>query len=255
MTITTGTSGAIVSSIQFTPPPFPPADLAQIRRSWESDCEIFAFDIETDTSGTPFKYPNGTESLHPAGLDPRVSKVITIAVAGSKGSSFVLDSTSNEAMLLEALEAIASRVKRNHHFSTSLFLGWNSTFFDIPFLDVRSRMIGANLSTRLRMDHSTSYVPKYGYPEWLSEVRMNEWNKAFLGEQNVIDIVPLFKPIAAERGISCSLKPVAEALGFNPVQVDASKMHELTSAERSEYCLSDAKTTLDLALWLVENAD
>jgi hypothetical protein len=250
MTITSGTG----LSINVTMPSIPPTDIVKIRTAVKSGAEIFGADIETDTSGLPFMYPNGTDSLHPAGLDPRVSKVITAAIAGSKGTSIVLDSMTEEAMLLDAIGAVFTRLDRQY-FSRAVVVGWNSTFFDIPFMCVRSHMTQTTLRPAVRRNSSKDYTPKYGFPEWANEVGKPEWNEAFIGDVEVIDIAPYFKQYAINNGIRHSLKPVAEHLGFAPVSVDASQVHELSPQERSKYCLSDSLVTVGLALWLAENAD
>ena len=57
---------------------------------------IWAFDIETDVRATP--HEDGT----PAGLDPRVSAVTSIAIVGSDGSALVdtnLDPENEGALL------------------------------------------------------------------------------------------------------------------------------------------------------------
>lgn len=252
--MTTAMQTAITETINFATSALLPHDVTRIRRAVNSGEEIFAIDIETDTSGKPFKYPNGTDSLHPAGLDPRVGPVITVAIAGSRGTSFVFDSLTEESLLLDAVQAVFARFGRSIP-SKPTVVGWNTTFFDVPFLQVRSRMCRNNLETTLRQNASNDYSPKYGFPEWVSELSRPEWNEAYIGDIPIIDLVPRFGQYATNNGLRHSLKPIAEHLGFNPVSVDATLVHELSSKERSEYCLSDAQVTVQLALWLAENAN
>lgn len=200
-----------------------------------------AFDIETNAGAPRFKYPNNSESLHPGGLDPRVAEVITASAVGSDGSVFVVDSLKNEKAVIESLLTQLSCVNQ--------LVGWNTTFFDVPFLRERSLKFYNNSS--VYFTSTSTYEPKYGFSEWHDNAR--RWNSVDINGINVVDIAPLFKDVAASFGVKHSLRPVAEALGLNPVNVDASEVHLLTPEERMKYCVSDSETVVNLMNWLIEN--
>lgn len=208
----------------------------------------YSLDIETNTAAARYQYANGTDSNHPSGLDPRVASVLTVSIVGSDGSVFSLDSP-NEDSLLNATMNYLSMVR-------GTLVGWNINFFDLPFLCVRLGNVpkhGHNGSIWFHNQTNSTAVPKYGFPEWRNLVHHREWNSVEVVGCKVVDISDHFKPVAEKLGVKHSLKPVAKALGLNPVEVDASEVHRLTPTERSTYCTSDAQTVLDLVDWVREN--
>lgn len=208
----------------------------------------YSLDIETNTAPARYQYANGTESNHPSGLDPRVASVLTVSIVGSDGSVFSLDSP-NEYTLLTATMNYLSTLR-------GTLIGWNVNFFDLPFLYVRLGNVpkhNHNGSIWFHNRTNSTSVPKYGFPEWRNLVHHREWNTIEVFKCEVVDISDYFKPVAEELKVKHSLKPVAKALGLDPVEVDASEVHLLTPSERATYCTSDAQTVLDLVNWVREN--
>ena len=193
---------------------------------------VVALDIETNTVGTPFRYPNDTESKHPVGLDPRVSNVTTIALAGD-GFAFQVDGGKADESLM-----LCSLLECMKYMWTSAVVGWNSTYFDVPFMNVRAQ---GKMKAEFSVDHRNyGYGPKYGPSEWFSLVANYDWDHARVGPTIVWDIAPLFRKWCEKAGVKHSLKPVAKHFGIDMVEVDASKMEALTPEERRAYNLSDA---------------
>lgn len=215
---------------------------------------VCAFDIETNTAQPRFVYPNQTESLHPSGLDPRVSNVTSIAAtdglntfavdAPTPGSTTLIlsDPESAERAMVNAFAAWVQSRDLSYRVGIRL-VGWNTTYFDVPFLIAR----GFNQFTVNTTDDDIP-EPKYGYPEWSDLVHSSrQWNNAILGNCSIIDISHFFKDFAAKRGIKYSLKPVCQSLGIEMVEVNAEEMHLLTPAQVREYNMSDANGAWQLA--------
>ena len=56
---------------------------------------------------------------------------------------------------------------------------------------------------------------------------------------------------ADEHGVKHSLKPVCAAHGVDMVELDRTRLHEYTPAERAAYALSDSRGTRALTLRLL----
>jgi DNA polymerase elongation subunit (family B) len=205
------------------------------------------FDIETDASGDPFVYPDGKMSDVPPGLDPRAGAVTSVSMVGDDGTALVVDSP-DERFVLQIVE----RCLRTTIETGAVLLTWNGTFFDLPYLRIRG------LAIELGVRHPGDLGPKYGWPEWAPLVRPEaRWSHRLTFEGHRvphIDLAPLFKARALELGVSHSLKPVFEAVTGKPaLSVDRTKMHELSTAERCAYSLSDSALLPELAQHLGEN--
>lgn len=209
-------------------------------------CTPVVLDIETKTSGVKFQYPNGTESNHPVGLDPRVSQVTSVSFRTRSGL-FCIDDKDEDTIQVVS-EAYIDSLKGSQ--SPVLFT-WNGLFFDLPFLAVRNfRQI--SLFTDMYLP---AIEPKYGWPEWAScATKHKTWNSAVWNGVRHIDIAPYFREYADARGIRNSLKPVAESFGIPMISVDAEQMDNLTVDERVAYNASDTKGTLALVEILIESA-
>lgn len=215
---------------------------------------LVAFDIETETAGERYVYPNGTQSNEPVGLDPRVSHITALTAVDTEGGVLVLDGLSEQTIIKTFIYFL-----NEHHFSDSyrapVFVGWNSLFFDLPFIKVRAGHHSIKtpisfVSLYSGSDRVPTVRPKYGYPEWVDRVVGRDaygWDEAFIGRIAHLDIAPHFKQHAENVGVKFSLKPVAKSLGIEVVEVDPSAMHLLSPQERREYNLSDSQATLALA--------
>ena len=181
----------------------------------------YALDIETDTSGG-------------GGLDPRTSRILSVAVAGSCGASLVLDDNDEERLLLTLdMWLIVS--------PPGTITTWNGAAFDMPFIEERARRLGNR--TGLVCVDDPSRAPKYAPQGPRPGCVTATWY-----DHDHDDIAYAWQPYAADHNIGWSLKPVARHRGLNPVEEDREKISELTSAQRCVYNLSDAETTLALAL-------
>jgi hypothetical protein len=184
-----------------------------------SEVPLTVLDIETDTLGVN-------------GLDPRESRVVSAALAFSDREALVFEDADERRLL----EAIGSVVRAR----SGLLVTWNGAGFDLPFLAVRSELLGLDLGLETVTDPS---IPvKYAAPEGLGGPVRARW-----GSTAHVDISFLYKDFAADRGVSWSLKPVARALGLSPVEVDRERIHDLSAEQLRDYVLSDVEVTLALA--------
>ena len=185
-----------------------------------ADLLLTALDIETDTS----------EGVN--GLDPTSSRVVAAALAFSDRPSLVFDD-ADESVLLRQLDDVL----RNR---TGLLVTWNGAGFDIPFLIARAALLGIELVCTTRRDPSLPV--KYEPPAGLGCAVRARW-----GELDHVDVAHLYQSRAAAVGVPWSLKPVARRLFLEPVEVDRTAIHKLTSDELHAYVVSDAVITLELA--------
>lgn len=218
--------------------------------------DFIGLDSETKTGGTPFIYANGTASLHPPGLDPRVSEITTVAIASTLGAEITL--AGDERLILEQTpKLLTNLVERNGRYQQPVVVGWNIAFFDVPFFIVRSKKLGIDTTFRVAKRHSAYFPrpvePKYGFPEWSYELPWANWendlvwNQATMSGIYMVDLAPIFKQFCEEEDIVHSLKPVCAHFGIDMIEVDRTDMDALTTAERAAYCMSDTKGCLLLA--------
>ena len=93
---------------------------------------VYGLDIETDTTVD--------------GLDPRVARVIAVAVAGPDGTRVFDD--ADEALLLDRLDWHLASLE------PGVIATWNGASFDLPFLADRARLAQVGLGLRLTLDPS-----------------------------------------------------------------------------------------------------
>jgi len=209
------------------------------------DCKPVVLDIETKTTGTRFQYPNGTESNHPVGLDPRVSSVTSVSFR-TEQSLFCIDDDVENVIRMVSEAYIDSLSRSLGH----VLFTWNGLFFDLPFLAVR-KFGGVEIFTT---SDDPQIEPKYGWPEWAEDVtRRKTWNTAMWRGIPHIDIAPYFREYADAKGIRNSLKPVAESFGIPMISVNAEEMDSLTVDERLAYNASDTRGTLQLVQILIDS--
>lgn len=180
--------------------------------------DIFGFDIETDTTTN--------------GLDPRVSRVTSIAVWSPTAQCCITE--EDESVLLTGFARVLTDLR------PGVVVGWNSSCFDLPFLATRAEHCGVELPIRLVADPGIR--PKYGFtPPHSSGYR------AEVAHHQHVDVAYAYQDIAASLGVAWSLKPVARALGIEVLEVDRERMHELSPAAIASYNVSDARATCLLA--------
>lgn len=180
--------------------------------------ELYGLDIETDTRVD--------------GLDPRVSAVVTVAVCGA-GHEAVF--TGPERRLLRNLDQHLAALP------PGVLATWNGAAFDLPFLADRARMAGVRLGLRLEPDPSLGPI---GAPLPGHECAY----RAAWGEHRHLDAFRLYRAdVRSLLRISCSLKSIARLAGFRPVEVDRSRIHDLSREALHAYASSDARLARALA--------
>lgn len=200
---------------------------------------LIALDIETDTS--ELDSDELAAGYTSRGLDPAITPITAIAVHSSTHGTRVW-SDAPEADLLGALEEFLTACP------PSTIVTWNGSVFDLPFLDARARLLGLTLGLCLELDESLTpkYTPTPGY----AGAYQASWARAGVPHSH-LDVAYALKDFSYTRGLPWALKPVARALGFDPIEVDRSGIHRLTADELVEYVASDAMVTYELAAALL----
>jgi len=172
---------------------------------------VYGLDIETDTSVD--------------GLDPRVARILAAAVSTSDG---VIVFSGPEPDLLRDLD------DHLRSLPPAVLATWNGAAFDLPFLADRSALHGITIGLRLVADPTLlrRHEPLPGHPcpyraRWYEHTHLDAY-RLYRS-----DVGRLF-------GLSCSLKSIAAFVGLPTVEVDASRVHELTGPELHGYVASDA---------------
>src|SRR5687767_9315608 len=160
---------------------------------------VYGLDIETDT----------TEN----GLDPRVAAVVTVALAGA-GYEEVF--TGPEAQLLVDLD------DRLAELEPGVIATWNGAAFDLPFMADRAALHGIRLGLRLQHDRAIT-MRRAPLPGHRGAYRASWFDHGHLDAYRLYrgDVGPALR-------ISCSLKSIARFVGLVPVEVDRTKIHDLS---------------------------
>lgn len=185
------------------------------------DVMLTALDIETETR-------------FGGGLDPLGSSVVAVALAFDDGSTAVFDDADEVTLLTRVDEVLRAR--------HGLLLTWNGAGFDLPFIAVRCRILGIDSVLGLQTRQDPALPVKYAPPPGLGDPVRARWHATAH-----VDVAHLYRPFAEEHGLQWSLKPVARYHGLDPVEVDRTAIHELSTEELEAYVASDALVTLDLA--------
>lgn len=200
---------------------------------------VYALDIETDTSElTDAERAAGFTSR---GLDPAITSITSIAVAGLPAGDLVL--TGDEREMLTSLENALA------HAPAGLLVTWNGAVFDLPFIDARSHRTGVR--TGLTLTPDPLIVPKYQPTPGYDGGHSAAWSTDSPVPHAHLDLAYAMKDLTYHRGIPWGLKPTARAFGLDPIEVDRTAMHELTDDEMRAYVLSDAVVTRELAMRLL----
>ncbi len=173
---------------------------------------IYGLDIETDTAID--------------GLDPAVAPVLTVAVSWP-GHDVVF--TGPEPVLLERLDAALAGLE------PGVIATWNGGAFDLPFLAERARRNRVPLG--LHLWHDPSIVLR-GDPLPGHE---GAYRGAWYAHQH-LDAYRLYRSdVGPLLRISCSLKSIARFIGLATVEVDRSRIHDLSREALHAYAASDAR--------------
>ena len=158
---------------------------------------------------------------------------MAVAVSGFEWS--VVFDGDEKSILAELDDAIVA-------LEPGVIATWNGARFDLPFIGDRARSAGLSIGLSLTPDtisrsrheplagHSTGY-----FGSWYQHAHLDAY-RVYRAD------------VGASLGIPCGLKPLARLMGLAPVEVDASAIHELDTAEVRAYVASDAILTRELAL-------
>jgi len=148
------------------------------------------------------------------GLDPEVSPIVAVAVTGDDLEE-VID--GKEASILQRLDTLLGSLP------TGVIITWNGTRFDLPFIARRAEILGIDLGL----------VEPSGEARWFGHTHLDGY---VLYRADVGDSIKL----------SCGLKPLARFVGLPVIEVDRTKIHELTTQQCRAYVASDAYLAREL---------
>lgn len=192
--------------------------------------EIVALDIETDTTDGH-------------GLDPTRAAITEIAMSFDEPTLDVVHAGVERSILLDTQTTI---VNISSLCSLSLLVTWNGAGFDLPYIERRiEEYSGFGLPPKRHqpLGVARKYPPIEGDSQ---ELYSWTW-----GGLRHLDIAYGFRDFAERTGTRWSLKSVARAHGIEVIELDRTRMHEYSPAEREEYALSDVRATRALALILL----
>lgn len=205
---------------------------------------VLGIDIETDTS--PLTQAELSAGFTQRGLAPQVSSVTAVAIAHEFGSCvFTAEAFGGELPLLEHVDAWLREC------DPSLLVSWNGAVFDLPFLRFRFDAWGlSSAGPRLRLDRAIR--PKYAPVPPFEGGYAASWPTAVDVPHAHFDVAYALQPLVQQYQVPWQLKPVARWFGFSPVEVDRSRLHELSRDELVSYVASDAAVTRQLALAVLD---
>ena len=181
---------------------------------------VYGLDIETDTATD--------------GLDPQVGRILCIGISGS-GGELVL-AHHDEAAMLEDLDGWLADM------TPGVLATWNGSAFDLPYLATRAHLLDVAVGLELELD--PAMVLRQGPLPGHDGAYRATWH-----EHTHLDAYRVFRSdVGRTFGLSCSLKSVAGLVGLEPVDEDASRVHELSRDDRHAYVASDARCTRELVL-------
>ena len=173
---------------------------------------VYGLDIETDTTVD--------------GLDPDVAAVVTVALSND-GFDEVF--TGDEDTILHELDARLAAV------APGVIATWNGAAFDLPFLADRAALHGIHLGLRLRADPGIA-LDHDPLPGHRSAYRAR-WHR-----HGHVDAYRLYRAdVGPTLKVSCSLKSIARLVGFTPIDVDRTRIHDLSHEMLHAYAASDAR--------------
>lgn len=173
---------------------------------------VYGLDIETDTRID--------------GLDPARSAVLTVALS-HQGFDEVFSGA--EVDLLHDLD------DRLADLEPGVLATWNGAAFDLPFLADRAERWGISLGLCVRHDPAITMVhdPLPGHP--------GSYRAAWHRHAHV-DAYRLYRSdVGPALRMSCSLKSIARLVGLAPIEVDRTRVHDLSREALHAYAASDAR--------------
>jgi hypothetical protein len=172
---------------------------------------VYGLDIETDTSVD--------------GLDPSVASVVTVALSNP---AFDEVFTGPEPDLLDQLD------RRLAEIEPGVLATWNGGAFDLPFLAQRAELCGLPLGLRLRHDPglSTRCEPLPGHP---GAYRARWYNHSH------VDAYRLYRGEGPTLRVGCALKSIARLVGLMPLEVENSRIQQLSHEALHAHAANDAR--------------
>lgn len=173
---------------------------------------VYGLDIETDTTDD--------------GLDPRVAPVLTVALSlATHDETF----SGRESTLLFDL---ATRLRS---LRPGVLATWNGAAFDLPFLAHRAALHRIDLG--LRLCHDPSITSAHPPLPGLRGAYRGSWH-----QHSHLDAYRMYKgDVGPVLRVSCSLKSIARLVGLAPVEVDRTRIHDLSREALHAYASSDAR--------------
>lgn len=181
---------------------------------------LYGFDIET------------------LGLDPTVDDARVVSVAACSADESVVFDNRNERVLLDDVASWLTNPSRTR----GVLVTWNGSAFDWPYLQTRAALVGSSLADCLHMVESDLRAPSYqpiGGHRGGYLVAVSGWDHA--------DIMRAWRPWAKANGLRSALKVVAKAHDIEVIEVDRTRIDELSRTELVAYNLSDVEATRVLA--------
>lgn len=172
---------------------------------------VYGLDIETDTTAD--------------GLDPRVAPVVTVALS-LPGHDEIF--SGRESTLLFDLD------ERLRALPPGVIATWNGAAFDLPFLAHRAALHQLDLGLRLRRD--PTLIVRDPLPGLAGAFR-GAWHR-----HTHLDAYRMYRgDVGPVLRVSCSLKSIARLVGLAPVEVDRTRIHDLSREALHAYASSDAR--------------
>lgn len=150
------------------------------------------------------------------GLDPEVSPIVAVAVTG-ESIEHVID--GDESTILRRLDALLGSMP------PGVIITWNGTKFDLPFIAHRAAIVGVDLGL----------VDPSGRARWHGHTHLDGY---LLYRADVGD----------STNLPCGLKPLSRFVGLPVIEVDRTRIHELTTEQCRAYVASDAHLARELVL-------
>lgn len=190
---------------------------------------FYGLDIETDTTVD--------------GLDPNVASVVAVAIV-TASERFVIMGPERE--LLESTDAILAGLP------PGVLVTWNGARFDLPFLALRAQRLGVRLGLDL-WPPITSHDPLDrllgGAGNGADGCDRRFSVRGRWGAHRHLDAFAVYRAdVGNTLGLSCGLKALARFLRYDPIEVDRTRIEDLSADELEAYVASDAELARQLAL-------
>jgi DNA polymerase elongation subunit (family B) len=185
--------------------------------------DLLAVDLETDGEGG-----NGLCGTAPGAV------VTDVGVATSGGAAAITGGTEQDR--LRRLSDVLT-------LFTGTVVTWWGSGFDWPYLMDRYAAHGMPLPFVVTASRDGRPSDHHPAPVIVNVAgHGNRWRH--------VDACTAWRPVRKAQGLSGSLKAVARDHGMDPIEVDRSRMADLSDAERIAYVKSDAIVTHKLAVGL-----